>query len=327
MRINNHDETIKRNYIQVYRFYISEYEQVKQGKHPTYRVLNDFYRSKGIQRQTFLKYYNRYLQSNRDEHSLMPAKRGPRWKTRRTPKEIELLVTDHRRNGTNRYEIYRLLKDELGDKTPSPSTIYQIMRRYGMNKLTPVMQEEKRRIIKEKAGELGHIDSYHIARDTILGVRKNLYIVCVIDDCTRIAWAELVHDIKALTVMFAVMRCFSEIESRWQIKFSEVLTDNGPEFGTRHTKVKENHAFERMLMEVGIKHRHTMPYRPQTNGKVERFWRTLNEDLITGTTFESIEEFKSELGQYLLYYNKLRPHQGLNGEIPENFNKSCQRIT
>ena len=47
-----------------------------------------------------------------------------------------------------------------------------------------------------------------------------------------------------------------------------------------------------------------MPYRPQTNGKVERFWRTLNEDLVNGTDFDNIEEFRNELVQYLLYYNR-----------------------
>jgi len=90
---------------------------------------------------------------------------------------------------------------------------------------------------------------------------------------------------------------------------------------------KQHHPFERLLIEMGIKHRYTRPYRPQTNGKVERFWRSLNEDLIEGTHFESVEHFKQELLDYMLYYNKLRPHQGINGKTPEEFAKNCQRIT
>jgi transposase InsO family protein len=82
-----------------------------------------------------------------------------------------------------------------------------------------------------------------------------------------------------------------------------------------------------MLKEMEIKHRYTMPYRPQTNGKVERFWRTINEDLIEGTSFASLDEFKQELLQYLLYYNKMRPHQALDGKTPLLFADSCQRIT
>ena len=71
---------------------------------------------------------------------------------------------------------------------------------------------------------------------------------------------------------------------------------------------------ERMLNELGIKHRYTRPYRPQTNGKIERFWRTLNEDLLEGTTFESVSELKDELQQYLIYYNTQRPHQAMDGK-------------
>jgi transposase InsO family protein len=57
-----------------------------------------------------------------------------------------------------------------------------------------------------------------------------------------------------------------------------------------------------MLIEMGIKHRYTKPYRPQTNGKIERLWRTINEDLIDGTYFESIDSFKEELFEYIVYY-------------------------
>ena len=62
-------------------------------------------------------------------------------------------------------------------------------------------------------------------------------------------------------------------------------------------------------LELGIKHRYTRPYRPQTNGKIERLWKTLNEDILEGTTFESVSELMDQLQQYLLYYNTHRPHQ------------------
>lgn len=97
--------------------------------------------------------------------------------------------------------------------------------------------------------------------------------------------------------------------------------------GPQTSKQKENHPFERLLNELGIKHSYTQPYRPQTNGKVERFWITLNEDLIEGTTFDSIEHFKDELFQYILYYNQLRHHQALAGKMPADVAQSHQRIT
>jgi transposase InsO family protein len=319
MKNNNSDQTLKSNYIQTYQFLIKEYEQVKQGSHPTFRFVKDFYKSHATCAQTFLKYYNRYKQSGSNAELLLPGKRGPKYKTRRPDKEIEELVLIERDKGCNKFEISSLLLCKLEDKTPSPSGVYKILKRYGKNRLSKPMKEEKRRIIKEKAGELAHIDCHHISKDTIAGDKNKYYLVCVIDSCTRVAWVELVSDIKALTVMFATLRCFNHINDKFSVKFAEALTDNGPEFGTRDSSKKENHPFEKMLMELEVKHRYTRPYRPQTNGKVERFWRSLKADLIEGTYFESIDHFREELLGYILYYNKLRPHQALNGMTPEKF--------
>lgn len=69
-------------------------------------------------------------------------------------------------------------------------------------------------------------------------------------------------------------------------------------------------------METGIKRRYMQPYRPQTNGKVERFWRTLKEDLIEDTDFDTLQELEHELLKYLVYYNGERPHQGIDGKKP-----------
>lgn len=315
MRNNAKDQTLKKNYIQKYQFLVEEYEQVKQGRHPVFRFVKDFYAFHGTCPQTFLKYYGRYRQSG-DPEDLLPRKRGPKWKSRRLCPEIEAQVLALRERGLNRYEIVRCLSATLGAATPSPSGVYQVLRRHGVNRLRRRMQEAKRRIVKQRAGELGHIDCHHLSRDLVASQARRRYLVCVIDDYSRIAWAEVVDDIKSLTVMFATMRCFNWLTQRYGIQFSEVLTDNGPEFGTRESSKKAGHPFERMLMELGVTHRYTQPYRPQTNGKVERFWRTLNEDLIEGTHFENHEHFEQELLEYLLYYNQERPHQGIKGMTP-----------
>jgi hypothetical protein len=61
------------------------------------------------------------------------------------------------------------------------------------------------------------------------------------------------------------------------------------------------------------------PYRPQTNGKVERLWRTLDDDVIDGATFDDLDHFANELFEYLVYYNNHRPHQALAGQTPKAF--------
>ena len=313
MRNNSDDGTVERNYIQKWRFLIREYELVKAKKHPHFRFVQDFYKYHGTNRQTFAKYYNRYKREGSDG-SLLPMKRGPRWKSRQTLPFIEEKVLELRRKGINRYEIYAILRPQLKSHTPAPSTIYAISRRHDLNRLTKPMQETRRRIIKTRAGELGHLDCHYLSKDLIVGAKRRYYLVSVVDSCTRLAWAEVVDDLKSLNVMFAALKSLNLLNVEYGVSFEAVLTDNGREVAS--PAGKENHPFERMLQELGIKHRYTRPYRPQTNGKVERFWRTLNEDLLEGTTFESVEELKEELMQYLLYYNTVRPHQGLGGLTP-----------
>src|SRR5262245_8692504 len=147
MRNNTQDETLKNNYIQTYQFLLGEYEQVKAGTHAVYKMAKDFYRAHGTCAQTFLKYYNRYKQSGADATQLLPGKRGPKYRTRRPGVEIERLVLGEREKGCNKYEIYSLLQARLKEQTPSPSGIYNILKRHGKNRLSRPMQEEKRRII------------------------------------------------------------------------------------------------------------------------------------------------------------------------------------
>lgn len=318
MRLNTNDLTLQRNFLEKYRFLITEYEQVKNKTHPLYKKAKDFYSAHSTCAKSFLKYYNRFKQSG-EQLDLLPQKRGPRYKTRRPLAFIENKVIELRQKGNNRYEIYNILKPKLNNYTPSASGIYNIFKRNKLNRLTPPMQQEKRKIIKQRAGELGHVDCHHLSPSVIRGQHRKLFLVCVVDSCTRIAWAELVEDVKSLTVMFAVLKSLNILAEHYNIRFEEIITDNGPEFGVRTSSKKEEHPFERLLIEMNIKHRYCRPYRPQTNGKAERLWRTLEEDLLQGTHFDSIEELKEELLQYMYYYNHERPHQGINGNTPVNF--------
>lgn len=324
MAINTNDFTVERKYLHTYRMMIREYELIKQKAHPVYRFVEDLYKAWGTNRKSFLKYYNRFKQSGKDS-DLLPRKRGPRYHTRRPIRFIENQVIALRQKGISRYEIVLLLKPKLHKFTPSPSGVYNIIKRYGLNRLSPVMKESKRKIIKERMGELGHVDCHHLGSAIIREKREKLYLLCLLDDHSRIAWSEVIQDVTALTVMFATMRCMNILQSEYGIKFEEIISDNGPEFGPKQSKTKMNHPFERMLIELGIKHRYTRPYRPQTNGKVERFWRTLKEDLIEETDFDSKEELDDELFQYMLYYNHQRPHMGIGGKTPAQMGKIKQK--
>jgi transposase InsO family protein len=314
MRNNSSDLTLDRNYVQKWRFLIGEYEAVKAGRSERYRRVGEFYRAHGTCSQTFRKYYNRYLQ-NPGDASLVPQKRGPRWKRSGVPVAVEARIVEQRQLGLNRYEIYAGLRETVA-APPSLSTIYRLLRRHGLNRLNTPMIEAKRRIIKEKLGELGHVDLHQLPADSFLRPpAQTHYVICLIDACSRIAWAEVVASKKALPVMFKTLKMINTLHQRYAITFTDILSDNGAEFASRANP--QDHPFEAMLLELGIRHRYTRPYRPQTNGKAERFWRTLDTDLIEGTTFDDIAEFTKELLEYIIFYNEFRPHQAINGMTPK----------
>lgn len=321
MRSTTNKSVLERNFISKWRFLIKEYELVKQNNHPKYRFVSDFYKAHNTNRQTFFKYYHR-SRENPCDGSLLPQKRGPRWKTRRAHPLVERKVLDERYRGNNKYEICDILKPKLGKYTPSPSGVYNILVRHGVNTRTKKMKQAKREIIKKYAGEMAHIDCHYLPKYMIPNI-KNLFLVGVIDDYSRIVWVEVVTDITSLSVMFASLKTFSFFKDTYRISFKELLSDNGSEFKGNVKK----HPFERMLQEMNIVHRYTRPMRPQTNGKIERFWKTLEEDLIHEATFDSLEEFIDELHQYVYYYNHERPHSSLGHISPVVFlEKSVSEI-
>jgi transposase InsO family protein len=245
----------------------------------------------------------------------MPRKRGPRFQSTSRRLDLEERIVELRQKGHNRYMIASALKSQSQEKGISPSSIYNILKKKGLNRLQQKMKQARRTYVKERAGQLGHVDCHFLGDRTIAGETKKRYLVALMDDATRIVYVEIIDDIKALTVMFAILRIINVFVEQYNIKFEAIMTDNGSEFGRKSGKEKENHPFERMLIELGIKHYYTPPYKPQVNGKIERFWKTIHEDMIDAD-YDSIEEFKDQLIQYCVYYNHERAHQGLNHKTP-----------
>jgi transposase InsO family protein len=89
-------------------------------------------------------------------------------------------------------------------------------------------------------------------------------------------------------------------------------------------QLKHEHPFETMCQELGIKHIYARPYRPQTNGKIEAFFRITKKEFFYPNSFDSKEDLIMNLGNFLFEYNHLRRHGGLNYETP--FDK-LQKVT
>jgi hypothetical protein len=310
------DKTLERRHINQMLRHIDEYELVKKGCHDEFSTAVEFYDSKGVCKQNFLKYYRRYLLSNRDINALLPHKTGRKFRDslQYAPGVIDK-VKEIRSRGYNRFDISMILRHEEKIEI-TPSSLYRLMKKLGINRLNTKIKEEKRRIIKMEAGELGHIDIHYITKGTVkeLG-NKKLYILGLIDDYSRVCWLEVIESIKSIDVMFASMEILMRLKERYGIGFKEIMSDNGAEFASKNS---DSHPFERMLKFYDIKHRYTKPFRPQTNGKIERFWKTLEEELLSGEEFETLEEFKHHIIGYTVYYNEHRMHQGIDNRIPNS---------
>lgn len=318
-RSSGQDAVMERRHIEAMLRNVYDYEAVKNRSHERYKTAKSFYLEKGLCKQNFLKFYRRYVLSNRCVEALIPRKVGRRYSDsiNYTPNVIETLK-EVRSKGYNRFDISMILKLKEAIEI-SPSSVYRLTKKLGLNRLDTRIKVEKRKIVKMACGELGHVDIHYVAKGTVREVgNKKLYIVGIIDDYSRVCWLEVIDSIKAIDVMFASLDILLRLKERYDISFKEMLSDNGSEFASKNNPL---HPFEKMLEFYGIKHRYTKPCRPQTNGKIERFWRTLEEELLSGETFETLDEFRDYIMGYVLYYNEHRMHQGIDHETPESMTK------
>jgi hypothetical protein len=141
-------------------------------------------------------------------------------------------------------------------------------------------------------GQLGHIDCHHLGKTVIRGQHRKLYLLCVLDDYSRLAWAEVMEDITALTTMFTALRCMQAIKREFGIQFEEIIADNGPEFGTSTSLNKKNHPFERMLIETGIKRRYMKPYGHKLTVRWNASGARLKKTLLKIPTLTALKSWK-----------------------------------
>lgn len=321
MSIDISYRTLRSNSMRYMMQYVEEYELVKAKKHPEYVKVSEFFKARKIGFQNFYKFYRRYQFGQRNPNNLLPLKRGPKPKYQEMPlvdEGITKKVLEYRQLGFNKFYIADILKRDGIKKGASASTIYRIFCNYGVSKLNKTIHEEKRKIIRTFAGSLGHADCHYLPKGIVKAEPdKKYFVVGVIDDFSRVVWVEVIQSVKAVDATFATLDILMLMNKRYGIQFGEMLTDNGPEFCSNSTK-PEQHVFERLLLHFSIKHRRTQPYRPQTNGKIERFWKTFDDEVIEGAVFNTLDELKNAVLGYNFYYNENRPHQGLNGKIPSS---------
>jgi transposase InsO family protein len=138
------------------------------------------------------------------------------------------------------------------------------------------------------------------------GVGWEFVHVCV-DDATRLAYVEVLADEKAATAVGFLRRAVADFRS-YGIRVERVLTDNGSCYRA------VIHALA--CRALGIRHLRTRPYRPRTNGKAERFIRTLLGGWAYGAIYGNSEERRLALAGWLDFYKRRRPHGSLGRQPP-----------
>jgi len=205
------------------------------------------------------------------------------------------------------------------------STVYAVLRRHGLSRLAHLDRPSgiPIRYERDHPGELVHLDVKKLGKvppgggHRVLGRAAQVpshrglgydYLHVAIDDRSRLAYVEALADERGDTTAGFIIRAAAFYAS-YGITIERVLTDNAKNYTT-------SHAFAAALAELGIAHRRTRPYRPQTNGKAERFNRTLLDEWAYPRTYLSNEDRLARLPRWFHAYNSRRPHTALGGRPP-----------
>jgi transposase InsO family protein len=259
------------------------------------------------------------------ERGLLDRSSAPHRVGNRTPSERVAVIVSLRR--------LRMTAAEIAETLAMPlSTVSAVLRRSGLGRLVRIGLEPAVRYERARPGELVHIDvkklgrieggagkriagqgnsPYNSQRTDAAGKRRNTvgweYVHIAVDDHSRLAYAEVLPDEKASTAIGFLNRAVA-LYRRYGISVEQLITDNGSCYrATIHAIA---------CKALGVRHIRTRPYRPQTNGKAERFIRTLLAGWAYGAIYATSKERTRALDGWLWHYNHRRRHSALGHQPP-----------
>ena len=265
----------------------------------------------GVSVRTVSKWVARYRGEGAE--GLFDRSSAPRRVAKRTAEERVVVIAALRRLRMTGAEIAETLSMPL-------STVSTVLTRIGLGPLSRLEPAEPaNRYERKRPGELLHIDVKRLGRIGRPGHRVNgdrrtrsrgigwEYVHVCVDDATRIAYVEVLEDEKATTAAGFLRRAVAYYRARG-IRVERVMTDNGSCYrGVVHALA---------CKALGIRHLRTRPYRPPTNGKAERFIRTMLGSWAHGAIYGSSDKRRAALAGWLDFYNRRRPHGSLSHQPP-----------
>jgi transposase InsO family protein len=203
----------------------------------------------------------------------------------------------------------------------SPATVSRILRRLGLSRIRDLEPAEPvRRYERERPGELIHIDikklgrfvrpGHRITHDRQKGESRGAgheFVHVAIDDASRLAFSQIRRDQKKESAIAFLKEAVTYYRSLG-MKVTGIMTDNGSCYRAK--------AFARACAKLGLKHIFTRPYRPQTNGKAERFIQTVLREWAYARAYDTSDQRAKKLPIWLHHYNWHRPHGSLQAMPP-----------
>jgi transposase InsO family protein len=271
----------------------------------------------GVSRATAYKWLRRYRAEG--QAGLLDRRSRPQRSPRQLPAEQADAIL--RARTRRRYGPHRLAP-LTGHP---PSTIYHVLRRAGMSRLRSGDRLTAAPVRYEAChpGALLHVDHKKLGRvppggghrlrgrdqrrHDLKGAIGYDHFEVFVDDASRLAAVVQVPDERGASAARALELAAAAFAAAG-IRIERVLTDNGASYRSR--------AFAALLERLEARHRWTRPYRPQTNGKAERFIRTLLDEWAYVRLYRSNAERLAALPRYVDFYNQRRPHTALRGLVP-----------
>ena len=262
------------------------------------------------------RWWHRWLDGGRQPGALLDRSSRPHHSPRQLAEELAETICECRREtGWGP----RLIAGTTG---LCHSTVWKVLKRAGISRPPKPPREPANRYEWPCPGDLLHMDTSEYARfqrpgHRVTGDRRSQdrqhrdgidVVHAIVDDHSRLAYAEIHDNQQAATVVGFFERALA-FYAQHGIVAKRLMTDNG----WSYVRSRE---LRRLLERHGIHHLKTKPYRPRTNGKVERFHQTMAHEWAYGLTYRSSRHRAAALPHWLNHYNTTRPHSSLGGQPP-----------
>ena len=255
----------------------------------------------GVARQVLSRWWQQY--SLHDLAGLTPQSRRPHASPTRLPARVAQGILRLRRHRLSAVRIAH----ELGI---GHSTVHRVLARHGQGQLPRPTRPKPRRYEKQRPGELIHLDLKYLPA---LRNARNDFEFAAVDDFSR----EAVVSIRTEATSSAAANFLEHVAATLPYAIEAVLTDNAFAFTMRHALHSDRLTrFQQACAAIGIRHYLLRPYAPQSNGKVERFFRTVDDECLNVRPLFTFRARSRAVEDFVWYYNHERPHLSLGGMTP-----------